>query len=457
MKRKFLSCILTAVFCLGAAACTRAEVTEPDNVGGMPLRAALEAEGYQVSWNGEDKSIVAFKDGERLVFKPDSAEVSVNGNPITMNSALILKEGVSYLPKNALISLGITDYDGSLAYRINEQMDFNSNYVFSPFSLKAALAMTANGAQGAGREEIVRGLGYTDLDSLNEDMKMLIDRYNGDGEAEMSVADSVWVNEIYPEISDNFKTALDEYYSAEVQKTSAADYTEKTNKWIKEKSRGLQDIYLETDANFVMSLINTTYLKADWINKFDANADYDDTFLNADGSEGSITYMQNTLNTGVYTDEDVTMVRLDYKDENRNLSFYAAMADPLTDLEAYVSKLEDMRVNLSLPKFKGHSTITMNDIVKGLGITSIFSENADLGNIFSENVKNLYVSNILQDTLIDVNEEGTEAASTTVVTVENTAVLEPPMELKFNKPFTYFVMDNDSGEILFMGRLANAE
>ena len=155
-------------------------------------------------------------------------------------------------------------------------------------------------------------------------------------------------------------------------------------------------------------------------------------------------------------DEDVTMVRLDYRDEDRDLSFYAAMAEPITDLEDYVPKLEDARIQLSLPKFEGHSTTEMTDIAKGLGVTSIFSENADLGNIFAREVRGLYVSKILQDTVIDVNEKGTEAASTTVVTVENTALVEQPLEIKFNRPFTYFIMDNANGEILFMGRLANA-
>ena len=459
MKRRFLLCIVWVVFCLGTVSCTRVEAEMPgyEEVSGLPLRSTLEAMGYQVNWQVEDNTVVAVKNEEKLVFTPGSSEVGVNGSFITLNSPVILTDGITYLPDDALITMGIVDNKTRLAFRINEQMDPDTNYVFSPFSLKAALAMTANGADGVSRDEIVKGLGYSDIDSLNRDMQRLIERYNGTGEIEMSAANSIWVNDKYPDFKTEFKNAMDTYFYAESNKTSIADYSDRTNKWIKEKSRGLQDIRLEASENFAMSLINTTYFKGLWVNEFEPENNYDDVFINADGSEGIVTYMQNTFNSGVYVDNEVSMVRLDYRDKDRNLSFYAAMAQPHTDLEEYIPMLENREIHLILPKFKGHSTIDMNDIVKGLGITSIFCENADLDNIFTETV-NIHVSDILQDTVIDVNEKGMEAASTTVVSVEATsAITEPPTEIRFNKPFTYFVMDNDSGEILFMGRMANSE
>ena len=101
--------------------------------------------------------------------------------------------------------------------------------------------------------------------------------------------------------------------------------------------------------------------------------------------------------------------------------------------------------------------MNMNDIVSKLGAGTMFTENADFSGIFGADYP-VYVSQIIQDTVIDVDEEGTEAASTTMMAMCGaTAMQEPPVEMTFDKPFTYFIRDNDSGEILFMGRYASAK
>ena len=69
----------------------------------------------------------------------------------------------------------------------------------------------------------------------------------------------------------------------------------------------------------------------------------------------------------------------------------------------------------------------------------------------------MYVNSILQDTVIGVDEEGTQASSTTMVTLAGSLAEPEYIEVSFDRPFTYFIRDNDSGEILFMGRFAMAE
>ena len=344
--------------------------------------------------------------------------------------------------------------DGSFAFRLYSQTDKSKNCVFSPFSLKSAMAMAANGACGSTREEILSVLGYDNIESLNSDMSTLKDRYNKSGDIKLSTADSVWINATYPEINSDFSEAMKKS-DTDMYREPLSSIPQKMSKWIEEKSSGLQkNVQIPIEDNFAIGFVNTTYLKAKWESRFEMHASYEDIFYNADSTESKTDFMHDIANHEVYKDSNITMLKLDYLDGEKNLSFYAAMGDENTDIEQYISKLERRRIRLSLPKFKQHSTISFNDILSDMGCRTMLSDSADFS-IFEEKVP-VRVTSVMQDTVIDVDEEGTEAASTTFIAAGATAVQEPPLEINFNKPFTYFIRDNDSGEILFMGRFAQA-
>ena len=69
----------------------------------------------------------------------------------------------------------------------------------------------------------------------------------------------------------------------------------------------------------------------------------------------------------------------------------------------------------------------------------------------------LYISQVIHQAYIDVNEEGTEAAAATAVTIGAASVrVEPPTpEFRADHPFLFLVRDTRSGSILFLGRLAD--
>ncbi|MBQ6845877.1 MAG: hypothetical protein IJO61_01980, partial [Oscillospiraceae bacterium] len=73
--------------------------------------------------------------------------------------------------------------------------------------------------------------------------------------------------------------------------------------------------------------------------------------------------------------------------------------------------------------------------------------------------EDMWIEDVLHKTYIEIDEEGTEAAAVTAVGMGGSGSAEPPepIELKFNKPFTFVIRDDVSGEILFMGEYAFAE
>jgi serpin B len=432
----------------------------------VPLRETLEGLGYQVGWDGSTRSITAVdSQGKKVSFRVGEAYMTLEDGmamQIELNEPVSLSEGgVAYLPVSAVNKLnGYADEasDVSENYNINKQMDQNENYVISPYSLKSVLAMAANGADGTTKDELLSVLGYDSLDSLNADMKLLNERYHSDGELKINAANSLWINRIYPEVKEDFSQKMLECYDASIGRYSLKDIPGKIKAWVNEKSNGLQkDFNAQIDDDFAMGFVNTTYLKAKWWSSFESQSTRDGIFYNCDKTTAKTKFMHQSGYKMAYKDDSVTMVKLPYLDDDRNMSFYAAMAPEGTDLESYVDKLEKRKVELSLPKFKTHTNTSMNSIVQSLGAGTMFTSKADFGGIFKNSAK-LYVSSIVQDTVIDVDEDGTEASSTTMMGMLKSSAYDPeePLEINFNRSFTYFIMDDDSGEILFMGRYAKA-
>ena len=67
------------------------------------------------------------------------------------------------------------------------------------------------------------------------------------------------------------------------------------------------------------------------------------------------------------------------------------------------------------------------------------------------------LDSVIHKTYIKVDEEGTEAAAVTLGGMAGSSKPPEPIEIKYNKPFTFVIKDNLSGEILFVGEYAFEE
>ncbi len=107
-----------------------------------------------------------------------------------------------------------------------------------------------------------------------------------------------------------------------------------------------------------------------------------------------------------------------------------------------------------MPRFNITRFEKMRDLLIELGMTNAFdSSTADFTGINS--AKELFISDVFHKTFINVNEFGTEAAAATAVILAGAA---PPMyvkEFRADHPFLFFIMDKQSGVILFMGRVVD--
>ncbi|MBN2215528.1 MAG: serpin family protein, partial [Bacteroidales bacterium] len=111
---------------------------------------------------------------------------------------------------------------------------------------------------------------------------------------------------------------------------------------------------------------------------------------------------------------------------------------------------------VELPKFKYGFKSLLNDPLCNLGLGVAFSDAADFTRIRTSG--DLFISRVIHQTFIDVQEEGTEAAAATIVEMrESVSVGGGPVIFKADKPFLYLIKENSTGAILFMGKVGKPD
>ena len=369
--------------------------------------------------------------------------------------------------------------DESFSDSLNKFMPENANYMFSPLSVKMALSLAANGADGETKEEILKTLKIDDLDAFNLKSKDLIKRYTASENLKLNVANSIWINKdkTNQNFSNDFKTLAQEYFDAEVKTVDNDNAVNEVNSWVSEKTNDKIPKIIEEN-NFWAMLVNAVYFKGLWQNEFSEFATKPDEFTYSDGTKENIDFMNRMGWYSFGKTMNSAIIELPYKTrfaiasetgefignetvDNVNVSMYFIMSDKNISPEKEINEailtesLKSTYVKLSLPKFKIEYSTKLNYVLKDMGINKAFKDDAEFEKMFDKG--NMFISDIVHKTYINVDEKGTEAAAVTTIAMAGSSLPPEPVELKFNKPFYFAIRDNTSGEILFMGRFACKE
>lgn len=351
-----------------------------------------------------------------------------------------------------------TAQDGGFAWNINAQMPQNQNYMFSPLSIKTAFAMAANGADGQTRQEILQVLDISDLDAFNRQTAEQIARYRSQDDVSLHVANALFRNRdklFGTNFTVDYLQTVETYYGGTAADVTDANAVKTVNGWVSKQTNGkITDAVSSGD--FYTLLVNAVYFKGTWAEQFSPGATRNETFTDRDGTQSEIPFMHYTRYMDYYADDNTQMVRLPYR--GGDISMYVALTDrPGSYLEDAANNMERARISLSLPKFRVNFSTLLTDIMQSLGVQTAFSAtDADFSPMLGG--KLLFLENVLHKTYIDVDEYGTEAAAVTAIAAGGTsAPIDEPIEFRADRPFTYFIRDDVSGEILFLGQYACAE
>ncbi len=347
----------------------------------------------------------------------------------------------------------------------------DGNVLVSPLGLYKALGILANGTgQGTAAESaLLKVLGSSDVGAMNAYAVGLDGCFES---ADMVLVDSSLLKEPGVRIDLNFARMVTDIYGGKV---SEADFSgdlgavkEMIRAWVESATHGMiPDYESAADAGTAADILDVAYFKGVWEDKFDASRTTTDSFHDDDGSVSEVRMMHKSLDRGAhyYSDGKYRGLSIPYSSGASMVVILPADSKDLGILDSWRSESAEYRigflksvesasfggkVELSLPKMEMSASYEMEDLFAALGL--------DMGMTFPEVLDGcvLSVDGGKQQTKIKVDEEGTEAAAVTEITMKATAVLDPvpPMEFRCDVPFVFVL--SDGGNAMFVGYLGDA-
>jgi len=338
------------------------------------------------------------------------------------------------------------------------------NGLISPLSVLSALAMTANGAAGATRDEMEQAFGLS-VPELNAYLHAYLAALPSGDKYQLSPANSIWFKDdgsftVVPQ----FLQANADYYGASIYKAAFDDATLKDiNGWVRDQTDGMiESILDQIPEDAVMYLVNALAFDAEWQDIYHADQVREGLFTTESGKERQVELMYSEerqyLDDGravgfvkYYADQQYAFAAL-LPNQGLSVADYLASLTGAGLMET-LSNAESVTVNAGLPKFTGEYSLEMSGPLQALGMRLAFDPGqADFSGLGSSAKGNIYISRVLHKTFIAVDERGTKAGAATAVEMEATsAPAEEPKTVRLDRPFVYLLIDCETNLPLFIG------
>ncbi len=342
----------------------------------------------------------------------------------------------------------------------------DKNLMLSPLSASTALTMLLNGCRTETYLQIRDMLGYQELTTgeINATYQSLFSQLlDLDPDIDLALANAVWYRNTF-QVHPYFLDTMNQAFKARIE---ALDFNSPSalstiNGWASDNTNGkIQKVIEEISAETVMFLMNALYFKGTWTYQFDKKLTSQAPFYLPDGSSVQVETMKSKIPLRRYATSEYEAAELTYGQQNFSmilieptgmLNEFLEGFEP-EDWEMLVSSLDDIPepsdCDLMLPKFRFEYEKILNDQLVSLGMIDAFEPYvADLSGITDESV---FVSFVKQNTFVDVNEEGTEAAAVTTIGIEYTSIGPEPFII--DRPFVFAIRERTSGTLLFIGKV----
>jgi len=351
----------------------------------------------------------------------------------------------------------------------------DGNIFFSPYSISSAIAMTYEGARGKTADEIQSVFHFPKDDSLRRESFLKINNLinKKDKKYKLSTANALWAQRDYKFLEEYFKLIKDSY-GGKATNLDFINQTEKSrltiNKWVEDKTNDkIKDLIPQgvLDSLIRLILTNAVYFKGFWFKQFDKKDTRDEDFRVSPGNTIKTPMMHLSGEEAKFNygeTEKLQILELPYEGNELSMLILlpkgddlGAAEDSLTteQLSAWRNILHEEQLEASLPKFKFETKYFMKDDLKKMGMPTAFSSGADFSGMTGNT--DLYISAVIHQAFVDVNEEGTEAAAATAVVMRLKGIPMPkPIKIfKADHPFIFLIQEKETGNILFLGRVSN--
>ncbi|XP_042318100.1 serpin B6 [Sceloporus undulatus] len=376
---------------------------------------------------------------------------------------------------------GLTEANTAFALNLFKKLsekDRTKNVFFSPMSISSALSMVLLGAKGSTAAQMATVLSVTKSEEMHQGYEKLISEINKpDTKYLLKLANRLFGEESYNFLAP-FLDSSQKFYHANLEKLNfiktSEDSRKHINTWVEEQTSGkirnlLAPGIITSYTRLV--LVNAIYFKGNWANQFRKDCTMERPFkINKNESRTvQMMFKKAKYNMTYIADYRTKILEIPYVD--KELSMIILLPDEIEDNSTGLEKLErettyeklmdwinpemmDLtEVELSLPKFKLEEMYDLKPILISMGMSDAFDQlKADFSGMSPQN--DLFLSEVVHKSFVEVNEEGTEAAAATAAVMNMRCAMIVP-RFTVDHPFLFFILHNKTRSILFYGRFCS--
>lgn len=351
------------------------------------------------------------------------------------------------------------------------------NTFISPLSIGVCMQLVTTAAEDETRNQLLKAMHAEQLD-LGKGNRNLLTEMNSKQQLTLRVANSVWADPSRITLDQVFVQGARENFDAEVR---ALDFSKESeslktiNGWVKEETEGkIPELLNQISPTTVTYLINAVYFKADWKTQFKKENTKPADFTMADGTKRKADMMSRRDDFRYGVIDGTQVIQLPYGKDGK-VSMWVALPAASEGLDKFVGKLSadsfatwNSKASLQdgtfeMPRFTMRFKEELNEALQALGIKDAFnpavSEFDKLGVSHMEGNPRIWISKVIHEAVIEVNEEGTVAAAATAVAMDSGGSASPPKPFKMrcDRPFFLAITDSTTGAVLFMGTVYKPE
>jgi len=365
----------------------------------------------------------------------------------------------------------VSESSGKLAFELYQQFsqENEQNIFFSPLSINLAIGMTYAGANGTTKEQVANVFHFPLQDkNLHSQLGKLQKHLNSLGSEgiEVSIANQLWADKQYKFLC-SYTRGVKKAYKAPVKKmpfrTDPENCRLEINKWVEDKTNDrIKNLLPKRSITDMTALVltNAVYFKGQWNSKFEPEATIDGIFLSSINEKIECRMMNAQQKFNYFGNESFQLLEMPYAGNNFSmLVFLPSEGTSLNDVVSkltfekfaeYADSMVEEEVNVSFPKFKFESKYELKPVLSEMGMPIAFSNAADFTRMSKK--PDLKIDEVYHKAFVEVSEEGTEAAAATAVVVVR-KMAKIPQRFEANRPFLFIIRENETGNILFMGRV----
>ena len=371
-------------------------------------------------------------------------------------------------------------FDDNILAVINASNKEKNNLICSPLSILSALTICMVGAKNNTLKQMlnvlypnVKDIQYTTENAIKFATKAIAisKEYNGkfdgnDNKPIVNLSNKLWIRKGL-KILDSYTKNTGVDFIDTFDNSNANQAVQIVNKWFADNTNNMITNMVDESIMKSAELIitNAIYFNGKFVKPFDVKKTQKNVGFYKDKEHSKeiskVEMMQQTSDLMIA--EKVfgiwNVVKLEYA--NCKISLFLVINDygkgdePVLTANDLLNKLNDYwqrsECKLFIPKFKYEYQLSLNNILKEMGITDAFNDKlADFSAITGD--KDLFISDVIHKAIIEVDEKGTKAAAATVVLLAISSLRPPTPEKRFDYPFTFYIIDEEKGITLFSGK-----